>query len=167
MRTLYLLRHAKSSWDHPGLDDFDRPLNDRGLHNAPFMAGLFKARNEALDLIITSPAARALATAQAVRDAWEGSPPPFLQDRSIYLASVGQMLGVLGRLPDNAEHVLLVGHNPGISELCEALCDAGLGDLPTAAMVRIDLHIDQWQEIASGTGSLVWSDHPKRHPEAY
>lgn len=158
MKTLYLVRHAKSSWADPGMEDFDRPLNDRGLRDAPAMAERFKERHEPVDLLVSSPAARALATARCYAQALG---LPVTEDQRIYEAHHRALQGVVESLPDEAQRAMLFGHNPGFSLLTEHLCAAGLGDLPTCAIVRIDLTVASWKEVAGGLGTLVWWDSPK------
>ncbi|MBL7940908.1 MAG: histidine phosphatase family protein [Flavobacteriales bacterium] len=164
MKTLYLCRHAKSSWADPGMDDFDRPLNERGLRNAPFMAQVFKQRGELLDRIVSSPAKRALTTARSFADALAISNDHFLQDRSIYLAERSTLMHVVNALPTAADRVMLFGHNPGFTELLDHLSDAGVDNLPTCGLVRIDFALDDWKLLGKHTGNLVWFDYPKRHP---
>ncbi|MBL8002593.1 MAG: histidine phosphatase family protein [Flavobacteriales bacterium] len=165
MRTLYITRHAKSSWSDPRLDDFHRPLNERGLRDAPFMARVFRSRNEPLDLLVSSTAIRALSTARTFA-AELGSPPEaIVEDRAMYLAELPALIKRVNQLPDSAARVMLFGHNPGLSDLVEYLGDGDLGELPTCAVVRIDLLIDSWAEASMGLGTVVWHDHPKQHPE--
>jgi phosphohistidine phosphatase len=162
VRTLYLTRHAKSSWDDPRTDDFNRPLNDRGAHDAPAMADLFKKRGEPVDRIVSSPAVRAMSTARVFAKALDHPEARIVQDKTIYLATVEMLLRVVNLLPDDAERVMLFGHNPGLSELTEYLSDGDVGELPTCATVRIDLPVASWGEASMGLGTLVWYDHPKR-----
>ncbi|TXI76728.1 MAG: phosphohistidine phosphatase [Flavobacteriales bacterium] len=164
MKTLYLCRHAKSSWADPGMSDFDRPLNERGVRNAGFMAGLFKARGEPVDLIVTSPANRAFTTAGHFATALGLSTDRIHPDRSIYLADRYQLAQVVSSLPPTAHRAMLFGHNPGFTELVEHFCDTGVGELPTCGLVRIDFAVGEWTHTGKGTGTLVWFDHPKRHP---
>ncbi|MEO8588503.1 MAG: histidine phosphatase family protein [Flavobacteriales bacterium] len=164
MKTLYLCRHAKSSWADPGMDDFERPLNDRGLRNAPHMARTFKERGEPVDLIVSSPAKRALTTAQFFASELGLPPDRFRQDKSIYNAERSALMHLVQNLPDSAHRVMLFGHNPGFTELVDHLCDVGVGNMPTCGMVRVDLPVETWNEISRELGNLVWFDHPKRHP---
>lgn len=159
MKTLYLVRHAKSSWADPGMEDFDRPLNERGLRDAPVMAARFKARNEPVDLLLSSPAARALATARAFAEALGIG--TVQQEPRIYEAHLRTVQGIVEHLPDEVRHAMLFGHNPGFSVLVEHFTEAGIGELPTCAIARIDFTIDAWKEAAGGTGTLVWWDFPK------
>jgi phosphohistidine phosphatase len=165
MLSLYLVRHAKSSWADPLQADFQRDLNDRGKRDAPAMAKHFAARRERIDRFVTSPAVRALATAHAVADAFGVKHDALVHEPRLYLASVPTWLEVVAALPEQAHTVAMFGHNPGISGFCEALAEGGLGELPTCAMVRIDLSVNDWRHVARGTGSMVWCDYPKQHAE--
>lgn len=164
MKTLYLCRHAKSSWADLGMDDFDRPLNERGMRNAPFMAKVFKERGEPVDLIVASPAERALTTAHYFATELGLAQEQFKQDRTIYLADHYHLTHLVSSLPSAADRIVLFGHNPGFTDLLEHLSDAGIGNLPTCGMVRIDFAVAEWQHTGKGTGTLVWFDYPKRHP---
>jgi len=160
--TLYLTRHAKSSKDDPRLRDFDRPLNERGLRDAPFMARVFAGRKEAVDLLVSSPAKRAIATAGHFALALGQAERDIVQDERIYLADAGLLIRVIAALPDHAARVMLFGHNPGLSDLVSVLT-GGILDLPTCTTVRIDLHAARWSEVDAGAGTLAWSDMPGRH----
>ncbi|QQR86267.1 MAG: histidine phosphatase family protein [Flavobacteriales bacterium] len=164
MLTLYLIRHAKSSWDDPLQTDFHRPLNARGLRDAPAMAAHFAARREPVDLLISSPATRALTTSQHVAAALGATDDSIVQEPRLYLADLSTWRSVLNDLPASARSVALFSHNPGISECCEWLSSAGLGELPTCAMVCIDMGVDEWKALARGTGTVRWHDYPKKHP---
>ncbi|MEO8068449.1 MAG: histidine phosphatase family protein [Flavobacteriales bacterium] len=165
MLTLYLIRHAKSSWDDALQADFHRPLNARGLRDAPAMGKYFAARNEPVDLFLSSPAVRALATARAVAHAFGRTAEEVLLEPRLYLATWTTWFEVVNALPRKAARAALFAHNPGISECCEQLTGAGLGELPTCAMVRINFALDDWKEVARGTGQLAWHDYPKQHAE--
>lgn len=145
MKTLLLLRHAKSSWDDPGLDDHDRPLNKRGRKAAPRMGQLIRDEGLEPDAIVTSSAERARTTAGAVCEAlgYQGAVD---ETRELYLAAPAAYLRVIQQLPDDAERALLVGHNPGLEDLLEALS----GDarrLPTAALAALELDAKHWRDV--------------------
>lgn len=159
MRILYIVRHAKSSWADPGMTDFDRPLNPRGMHDAPMMAERFDERMEPVTLLMSSPADRALTTANFFSAALEDAPVHEIPD--LYLATPHTLLSIITRLPDGVRQAMLFGHNPGVSELVDLLTGNGIGDMPTCAIVRIDLHVDTWQAVAAGTGTIGWWDTPK------
>lgn len=164
MKTLYLCRHAKSSWADPGMDDFDRPLNERGARNAAHMAQVFRDRGEPLDLIVTSPAVRAMTTAGSFVKAMDLPKEALREDRTLYLADRPTLMRIVNALPNKAERVMLFGHNPGFTELLDHLTDAGVENLPTCGMARIDVAVNDWEAIGKHSGNLVWFDYPKRHP---
>ena len=163
MRTLYFCRHAKSSWAHPGMADFDRPLNDRGLRNAPMMARKFKERRERVYLIVSSPAVRAFTTAKFFTTELNIHDQLFRTDPRIYEASTRTLLQVVNELPIEAASVMLFGHNPGFSEIVAELTGSFAGELPTCAIARIDLPIEKWEFASRSSGSLIWLDYPKRY----
>lgn len=158
MKTLYLLRHAKSSWDDPGLADFDRPLNSRGLKAARFIGRLMFERGIKPDRIISSPAKRAAQTAALVGEAAEL--PNFELDDRIYDASSPTLFNLLSEVPDATQSILLVGHNPGMQELITALSGES-HSIPTAALIRLSLGIDRWPDLGLNTGTLDYIIRPK------
>jgi phosphohistidine phosphatase len=152
MKTLFLLRHAKSSWKEADLADFDRPLNERGRRAAPFMGRLLNERGFSPELIISSPARRARKTAMLLKEAAEYRAEIVYDDR-IYEASSNTLLYVTGEVDDSLGSVMLVGHNPGMEGAVRVL--TGLTEpMPTAAVAVIDLDIDSWKQVASGRGTL-------------
>jgi phosphohistidine phosphatase len=152
MKTLFVLRHAKSSWDNPNQIDFERPLNERGLKTAPKMGEFMKEKDLVPDLIISSPAMRAKTTAQMVKDAGEFS-AEIKFDQRIYEATVGTLLEVLNDAPESAERLLFVGHNPGFEDLVRNLTGE-IREMPTAALAEIELKIENWKEIRPACGKL-------------
>lgn len=162
MRTLYLCRHAKSSWADPGQPDHARPLNERGLRDAPLMARHLKGRGEPVQLVVSSDAVRARTTARFFADALGIGDEAFRLESRLYHASVEAIAQVVAGLPDAAERVMLFGHNPGFSQAVEHFCDDAFGELPTCGLVRIDFVADSWKETGRGLGTLVWFEYPKR-----
>ncbi len=158
MKTLFLLRHAKSSWKQPELHDHDRPLTKRGKKDAP-KVGLYIKENGLLpDLILSSTARRAQETARAVAEE-SGFSKPIDLHQDLYLSDPACYLDILHCLPDEANRVLVVGHNPDLEQLLTMLTDITT-HLSTAALAQIDLHITGWQELNEATdGKLVniWS----------
>ena len=159
MKTLLLLRHAKSSWDDAGLRDFDRPLNKRGLESAPLMGKAMRQRKLQPDLIISSPAVRAKETTQLVRNA-AGLTPKVNYEEGIYEASVSRLVEIVSRIDDSVRIAMMVGHNPGFEELLGVLTGE-TKRIPTAALASIELNIEKWGEVSSGTGALKWLLKPK------
>jgi phosphohistidine phosphatase len=159
MKTLLLLRHAKSSWKDSDARDFDRPLNQRGLKTAPSIGRLIRKRKLQPDLVVSSPAERARLTTQLAIEA-AGLKTELRYDERIYEASVAHLLGVVSELDDEAGMVMLVGHNPGFEELLEMLTGEA-HNLPTAALACIELNIEKWNKVRAGGGRLEWLVKPK------
>jgi phosphohistidine phosphatase len=160
MKTLLVLRHAKSSWSDPALDDHERPLNRRGREDAPRMGELLREYGLMPDVIISSDAVRARLTAEAVAGAarYEGQ---ILLDQNLYMAAPADIISRLRTVRKNAETVMIVGHNPGLEELVAQLTGEQQ-DLPTAALAQIVLPIDQWRDLTRSTrGRLSGHWRPK------
>ena len=160
MKTLLVLRHGKSSWSDPALDDHERPLNKRGRRDGPRMGKLVREYGLMPDVVISSDAARARLTAEAVVQAarYAGE---ILLDQQLYMASPADILSLLRTVRANAETVMIVGHNPGLEELV-ALLTGEQQDLPTAALAQIALPIDQWRDLKLSTrGTLLGHWRPK------
>ena len=145
MKTIFVLRHAKSSWNNSSLSDFERPLNERGKEAAPFMGEFMKKNDFAPDLIISSPAERAKQTAEYVKKAAD-FPAEIRFDEKIYEASPLRLLEVISQTDENAEKLLIVGHNPGFEGLVRVLSGKD-ARMPTAALAVLDLDIGDWAEI--------------------
>lgn len=159
MKQIFFLRHAKSSWDDPSLADFDRPLNRCGLEAAAFIGELMAERGIRPEMIVTSPAKRALETALLVKES-SGINSRLLVDENIYEASPITLRNAASRLPDDISNVLLVGHNPGLEGIIRYLTGE-LEPMPTAALASITLSITSWQMVDAGTGSLDFVLRPK------
>ena len=169
MRTLLLLRHAKSSWDDSALEDFDRPLAPRGENAAPLMAAYLKKIGLRPDLVLCSPAARARQTWSLVSRSLD-SKIAVNELRDLYLSSPGRLLEAVRRAPDAAPCVMLVGHNPGMEHLAMILSGpssnpTALAKLhskfPTAALAEIEFEVAAWAAVARGEGCLKRFIRPK------
>ena len=159
MKTIFLLRHAKSSWENSHLADFDRPLNTRGLETAPFMGKIIYKNEFQIDLIICSPAKRAQQTAILVKETANITGEIEYDDR-IYEASPRQLLEIVSEIDEKEESAMLVGHNPGFEGLVHFLTGE-IQPMPTAALAVIDLTIERWNEINADCGSLRILFRPK------
>jgi phosphohistidine phosphatase len=159
MKTLLILRHAKSSWDDSSLDDHERPLNPRGKKDAPRIAELAREEGLAPELIVSSDAVRAHVTAVAMADATGGR---MLLDPRLYHATAADILALVPTVVrDAAGTLMIVGHNPGLEELIAQLTGEW-EPLPTAALVQIDLPITRWAELDATTrGTLVGVWRPR------
>jgi phosphohistidine phosphatase len=159
MKTLLLLRHAKSSWKDTDARDFDRPLNQRGLKAAPAVGRLIKKRKLELNLVLSSPAERARQTIQLALES-AGLKTELRYDERIYEATGARLFEIVAQIDDDANIAMLVGHNPGLEELLSALTGEA-HSLPTAALVCIELEIEKWNKLRAGAGRLAWLVKPK------
>ena len=161
LKTLLVLRHAKSSWNNPALGDHMRPLNTRGRRDAPRIGDLLREQRLTPDLIVSSDAVRARLTAEAVAETarYGGK---ILLDPNLYLASAADIVAVLRAVGENqTDRVMIVGHNPGLADLVAQLTGEP-EDLPTAALAHVVLPIDQWRDLdASTRGTLLMVWRPK------
>jgi phosphohistidine phosphatase len=163
MKTLLLLRHAKSSWDDSSLRDFDRLLAPRGERDAPRIGKALRKRGPLPDLIVSSPAARAKATIKAVIKAAKLDIEPRF-DESMYGASSAELIKLIRHLPDSSVCALLVGHNPGFEDLVGRLTGSH-ERMPTAALACIEFRTDHWEDVDDEKGKLVWLLNPKQLAE--
>ena len=160
MRNLILLRHAKSSWKDPSIDDFDRPLNNRGKRDAPQMAKNLLKKAVDFDLIISSSAKRTSDTAKIFADTLSFKSEIVFND-NLYEASYKQILKVVNQINDKFYNVILVCHNPGITDLVNYLSDNFIDNIPTTGIVGLSADIS-WKEIDENLCSIVFYDYPKK-----
>ena len=163
MKSLTILRHAKSGWDAPVDRDFDRPINARGRRGAVLMGESWKARSWPLDWIIASPAVRVTETLDHFQPAAGLAALEPHWERRVYLASAATLLDVVRETGAQADHLLLVGHNPGLEDLAMMLVPYDASNparmaieekLPTAALVRINFDIADWHDLKENSGTL-------------
>ena len=162
MKRLSLVRHAKSSWKHEELADVERPLSGRGKQDAPAMGARLKARRARPSLILSSHAKRAKATAELLADAL-GYPREFIEiERELYLADSGTLARIAARLDDACDDVMIVAHNPGLTDFANRLLPTlALDNLPTAGVIAIDFPGAHWAELETGGAELAYFDYPK------
>jgi phosphohistidine phosphatase len=159
MKTIYILRHAKSSWDDESLSDFERPLNERGINTAPFMGEVISRRGYSPAVIISSPAKRAATTATLVKES-SGLNADLRCDDRIYEASPNTLRQVASEIGDDLDSAMLVGHNPGMEGFIRYLTGQ-IEPMPTAALAVISLAIDSWKDLDADTGTIVEIIRPK------
>lgn len=163
MKTLILVRHAKSSWANPDTDDFDRPLNKRGEHDAPFMGKLVFDKVGKPDLIYSSPANRALTTAQFFATEMSYNPDAISQQKLIYQQGGRAIIKLLMGTPKEHNIVILFGHNPDITSLANYFSDVNIDHMPTCAVACIDFDTDDWSWISDSNGKLRFFEYPKKY----
>lgn len=165
MKKLFIVRHAKSSWDDPDLDDFDRPLNKRGQKDAPRMARRLKEKRVVPDIMLSSPAARALATCQLMANVLAFEQSKITTNRKLYHAGEDEILDVIRHLKDfprdSEEVLLLFGHNPGLTDFANALLNQTIDNIPTCGIVGAVLPVTCWKEVTFGCGKMLFFDFPK------
>lgn len=161
MKTLVLVRHAKSSWEDPRLADRDRPLNPRGRRDAPEMGRRLAARDAPPDRILTSPAVRAATTAAVVAEA-VGYAERVVEIERLYGASSGEILDVIQGIDDRFDRVFLFGHNPGLTDLVNELSAPTIPNVPTCGVVEFRIEEGSWSDVRADTVTRVDFDYPKR-----
>jgi phosphohistidine phosphatase len=157
-KTLYLMRHAKSDWNHPELSDFERPLNKRGLRDAPEMGRRLKEKDLIPELILCSPAER---TRQTL-DLLDLGVEHIIFNESIYEAYTETLLYIVQSIDDRYDSALILGHNPAMSWLASGLSGVRIGNMPTCAIAEISLQTDQWNKADSCPAELKSLDYPKQ-----
>jgi len=168
MKTLILMRHAKSAWDDPHQKDIDRPLNGRGRKSAPQMGAWLAAEGYRPDVVLCSNAARTRETLELVKPSLPAEVRvEYL--RALYLAPPREMLTEIGKVPATAETVMLFGHNPGIGSLAALLAGSGdakalanlHGKFPTTAIAVLGFDLAQWRDLSPGSGKLLAFQRPR------
>lgn len=162
MKKLILIRHAKSDWHSDAATDFDRPLNKRGRKNAPAMGQRLAESGCSPDLLLSSPAQRARETAEIIARQLCLTEAKIVLERSIYEAQRETLIKLVHGMDNELENVILVGHNPGISELGEWLSDDAPEWVPTCGLLALELAIDAWRNAEEGCAYLALFDYPKK-----
>lgn len=163
MKTLYVIRHAKSSWEDPDKADFDRPLNDRGKRDAPRMGKRLKERGVVPDLMISSPAKRALSTCKRIADELGFAREKIKTKRDLYHADEETILEVVREVKDKHDVVLIFGHNPGLTDFVNTIQDDTMmiDNVPTCGVVCFRFDVESWKDIQWGSGTQEFFDYPK------
>ncbi|NTW68698.1 MAG: phosphohistidine phosphatase [Chlorobiaceae bacterium] len=162
MKTICLVRHAKSNWADAHTADFDRSLNSRGEHSSGIMAEVLKEMGVVPDLIISSPANRAITTAELFSEILNFPQEQIVKRIEIYEGRADQLLTIVQQIPESSKSALIFGHNPTITEFANLLSGSHLESMETCGMVRIDLDIAKWNDAAYGKGKQIWYEYPKR-----
>lgn len=162
MRELILIRHAKSSWSIPEFDDFDRPLNKRGKRDLPFMANLLSSKINKPDIIISSPAKRTTLTTIEFADALKYENDKIVWDKKLYLASSGVIIKILSQLNDEINLAIIVGHNPGLTDVQNLICNKEIENIPTCGIVCMSID-KKWCELSGKDFKLDFFEYPKKY----
>jgi phosphohistidine phosphatase len=159
---LTLVRHAKSSRDDIRLDDFIRPLNDRGRRDAPEMGRRLREGGVQPDLIVSSPAKRAIKTARIIAGEIDFPVADIFEAAEIYEAAAGELHKLIRSLPEEKRDVMLVGHNPGLTDLANLFLRPGIENIPTCGVVRLAFDAQHWRDISPCSASFLMFDYPKK-----
>ena len=163
MKTLFLVRHAKSSWKDSSLSDIERPLNERGRKSAGLIGDLLSKRNTRLDRMYTSPANRALSTARLLAGSMNYPVDSIRVREELYEGSIGRMLSVIRDTPADIASVMLIGHNPAIQLLAEQLSPFEENAFPTCAVLHLEFEMESWESIDDVQGSIRAYEYPKKY----
>jgi len=161
MKTLFLIRHAKSSWDDTALPDKDRPLANRGRRDAPKMGRRLAKREVKPDLILSSPARRALTTAEIIAKKLNYKRRDIVVDDRLYACAVRDLLNIVHKLGENLERVILFGHNPELTEFAHRL-SSEITHMPTCAVAEFRFNAKSWSNIGKAKLAKVALDYPKK-----
>ncbi len=163
MKKLTLIRHAKSSWSSPELKDIERPLNERGKRDAPFMGNLLYNKQIIPDTIYSSPAVRALSTAKIIAEKVNYPIRKIEIKSEIYEASVHDLLFIVNSLPEKISTAMIFGHNPGFSLLSNYLCNSFTNNMPTCSFVHLTFEVENWSDVTANSGTLIYFEYPKKY----
>ena len=161
IKTLLLIRHAKSSWDNIAVSDFDRTLNDRGKKDAPVMAKRLTNKNIPIDAIISSPAKRAKKTATYFAEEYEIDESQIIYRPELYAAPLMAFYNVVKQIDNSLNHVAIFSHNPGITEFANSLTGFRVDNMPTCSIFGIKIAIKNWNDFSDGKKEFWFFDYPK------
>jgi phosphohistidine phosphatase len=162
MKTIILMRHAKSSWKYPELKDIDRPLKKKGEKDSVMMAQVLKESALPVDGIVSSPAVRAKATASAVAGELGISSSSVVENPRIYLESKNKLLHEINALDDRWNTVVMVAHNPALTDLANMLNGKSFDRMPTASVIAIQFDCNSWKEVEKKNGKSLFFESPKK-----
>ncbi|HET7898271.1 MAG TPA: histidine phosphatase family protein [Flavisolibacter sp.] len=161
MKTLILIRHAKSSWDQDGLSDSERPLNERGKKDAPEMAKRLRKRGLKIDAFVSSPAERAFRTARYFAREFDVKKEEIKTEKGLYGAMSSHFEEVVAGLKDKYDTVAVFSHNPGITDYANTLCHVQTDNMPTCGVFAVQADVDNWQDFAKAEKNFLFFDYPK------
>lgn len=161
MKSVIIIRHAKSSWDNMGVDDFDRPLNERGKEDAPKMAHRLQERNITIDAFISSSAKRARKTAALFIKEFGGEKEDIILVPELYLAGPEAFYTAIANAPAKANSIAIFAHNPGITDFANELTEVRIDDMPTCAIFAVKAEIQDWPSFKDAEKQYWFFDYPK------
>ena len=165
MKTLLLIRHAKSSWEDEGVSDFDRPLNDRGKRDAPVMAERLHERGIKIDAFVSSPAKRAKKTAEHFVKKYKKNEDEIIFKTELYMAGEQAFIDVVEKLDEKYDTVAIFSHNPGITEFANSMTEARIDNIPTSGIFAVSIEAKKWTKFREAKKKLLFFDYPKAYVE--
>lgn len=161
MKTLLLIRHAKSDWGDVSLSDFDRPLNERGKRDAPVMAERLFQQKIKIGAIVSSPAKRAKKTASIFAKIYGIGKEDIILEELLYGATENVFFDVIKKLNDNLDHIAIFSHNPGITDFANRLADARIDNIPTCGVFAVKINCKKWADFKNASKEFLFFDYPK------
>ncbi len=165
MKTLLIIRHAKSSWADPGQTDIERPLNDRGKKDAPEMAKRLKDQKLKIDLFVSSPAKRAHKTAKFFAEEFGAAKDDILIVKELYEAAATTFYKVVANFKDKHNTIALFSHNPGITDFVNTLTNVQIDNMPTCAVFAVSIPGESWSAFKEAEKNFLFFDYPKKENE--
>lgn len=165
MKSLYLIRHAKSSWKFPELTDHDRPLNSRGKRDAPEMGRRLKERDIRPDLLVSSTALRAMTTCQVIAEQIGYPKEKIVGDRNIFHSGSGTLLQIVKNTSNDKNRLMIFGHNPGFTDFANRLAQTDIWNIPTCGVFACSFPVDHWKDVSFGGGQFLFYDYPKKETD--
>jgi len=161
MKTVLIIRHAKSSWDDPAMADFDRPLNERGKNDAPKMADRLLAKSIRIDTFISSPAKRAKKTAEVFARKYNVDKTDILLIPTLYESHANIFFDVIEKAPQKSTSIAIFSHNPGITDFVNKLTATRIDNMPTCAVFAVKADVERWQDFRQIQKHFLFFDFPK------
>lgn len=167
MKTIYLVRHAKSSWDSGAESDFERPLNDRGKRDAPMMAKRLQDKDIKIDAFVSSPAKRAKKTAEVFVKEYNQDKDNIIFIDELYHAGPEAFSAAIEKLKNKYKRVAIFSHNPGITEFANSLTDTRVDDMPTCSIFAVSADTDDWEKFREAKKEFLFFEYPKAYGGDY
>ena len=164
-KTLFLVRHAKSSWGDPALSDFDRPLNERGKKDAPEMARRLNDRKIKMDGLVSSPAKRARQTCKHFAKEFDFKKKDVLIEEKLYEAGEENFYEVIENLKNKWDNVAVFSHNPGITHFANSLTETRIDDMPTCSIFAVKIDTKEWKDLREAKKEFLFFDYPKNEKD--
>lgn len=163
MKTIYFIRHAKSSWDDMSLSDVERPLNQRGFRDAPFMAKMLKGKGASIDQFISSPAVRAFTTATYFSEEFGLPTDAIRQEPFIYHSFLQEVLQFVNELEDDLQTVCIFGHNPTFTSIANHFSEEFIANVPTCGIIKVESQAKHWADVSAENAKMTAFYYPKQY----